>query len=83
MTMLFSNWTFHSSLTMMSNVHVCHLQMNTLYWIPQKNNASQVDGDLRTQVHSNNQMIVNMFEYQLSQLLFARVFIEQIMEWNQ
>ena len=52
MTMLFSNWTFHSTLTIMSNLHVYHPQRNTLDWIPQKNNASQVDGDVRTQVQS-------------------------------
>ena len=75
MTMLFSNWTFHSFLTMTSNLLVCHPQRNTLDWVPQKNNASQVDGDVRNQIHLKNQMIVDMFAYQPSQLLFARVFI--------
>ena len=46
MTMLSLNWTFHSFLTMMFNLHVCHPQTNTLDWLPQKSNASQADGEL-------------------------------------
>ena len=46
MTMLSLNWTFHSILTMMFNLHVCHPQTNTLDWLPQKSNASQADGEL-------------------------------------
>ena len=60
---------------MMFNVLVCHPQRNTLDCVPQKSNASQVDGAVQNQIHSKNQMIVNMFEYQPSQLLFARVFM--------
>ena len=44
MTMLSLNWTVHSTLMMMSELHVCHLQTHT-YWIPQKSNASQADGE--------------------------------------
>ena len=46
MTLLSLNWTNHSSLTKMFNLHVCHPQRHTLDWILQKNNVSQVDGDL-------------------------------------
>ena len=42
----FSNWKVHSTSTMMFNLHVCHLQRHILDWILQKNNVSQVDGDL-------------------------------------
>ena len=45
-TGLFSNWKVHSTSTMMFNLHVCHLQRHILDWILQKNNVSQVDGDL-------------------------------------
>ena len=45
MTMLSSNWTVHSSWTMMFKLHVCHPQTHPLDWLTQKNNASQAVGE--------------------------------------